>query len=67
MSSYYLVTVSMDDLFHLAARYLGDAIRWDEIAVLNGLTDPMIKGVMTIKIPGAAPLSRDTLPWMNTA
>jgi len=35
--------------------------------VLNGLTDPMIKGVMTIKIPGAAPLSRDTLPWMNTA
>ena len=67
MASYYLITVSTGNLFHLAARYLGDATRWDEIAVLNGLTDPMIKGVMTIKIPGAAPPSFDTLPWMSTA
>jgi hypothetical protein len=67
MASYYLITISRDNLFHLAARYLGDATRWDEIAALNGLTDPMITAVMTIKIPGAAPPSLDMLTWMNTA
>lgn len=45
------VTVSGGNLFALAAQYLADATQWYRIAALNGLTDPLITGVVTLKIP----------------
>lgn len=45
------VTVAGANLFALAAQYLGDATQWNRIAQLNGLTDPVVAGVMTLKIP----------------
>lgn len=47
------VTVAGGNLFALAAQYLGDASQWNRIAAINGLTDPMLVGVNTIKIPPA--------------
>ena len=47
------VTIGGGNLFALAAQYLGDATQWYRIAQLNGLTDPVIASVMTLKIPPA--------------
>ena len=38
-------------LFHVAATWLGDATSWDLIANLNGLSDPMIIGSFTLRLP----------------
>lgn len=46
------VTVAGGDLFRLALQYLGDATQWDRIAVLNGLDDPVLDGLMTLALPG---------------
>ncbi|KAA0685997.1 LysM peptidoglycan-binding domain-containing protein [Neorhizobium sp. P12A] len=46
-----VVTVAGGDLFTLAAKYLGDATKWYQIAQANGLTDPMIVGLQTLVIP----------------
>ena len=48
-----LETVSLlsGNLFQVAAQYLGDAIQWNRIARLNGLTDPFFTGYMVLKIP----------------
>jgi hypothetical protein len=45
------ITVAGGDLFHLAARYLLDATQWNRIAQLNGLSDPVLSGVVTLLIP----------------
>lgn len=45
------VTVSATTLFHVAAEQLGDATQWNRIAALNGLWDPVITGLTTLKIP----------------
>ncbi len=45
------ITVAGGDLFHLAAEYLGDATQWNRIAQLNGLSDPMLSGLVTLLIP----------------
>ena len=45
------ITVVGGNLFALAAQYLGDATQWNRIAQLNGLSDPVIVGQMTLKIP----------------
>ncbi len=45
------VTVAGGTLYHLAARLLGDATQWSRIAQVNGLTDPVITGVVTLLIP----------------
>lgn len=45
------IQVAGGNLFQLAATYLGDATQWNRIAQLNGLYDPMITGVVTLKIP----------------
>ena len=45
------IQVAGGDLFRLAATYLGDATQWVRIAQLNGLSDPMLSGVVTLRIP----------------
>jgi nucleoid-associated protein YgaU len=45
------IVVSGGDLFHLALKYLGDATQWSRIAQANGILDPQIAGVVTLKIP----------------
>ena len=55
MSNPQQVTVSGGNLYQLAARYLGDAQQWSRIAQVNGLTDPMLSGPVTLTIPPALP------------
>ncbi len=38
-------------LFHVAAAELGDATQWLRIARLNGLDDPVLEGIVTLKLP----------------
>lgn len=53
MSAAKTITVAGGNLFQIAAQYLGDATHWNRIAALNGLTDFLITGVVTLKIPPA--------------
>lgn len=46
-----IVTVAGGNLFALAAQYLGDATKWYQIAQANGLSDPMLTGVVKLVIP----------------
>lgn len=46
-----VVIVAGGNLFALAAQYLGDATKWYQIAQANGLTDPMLVGIVTLTIP----------------
>jgi nucleoid-associated protein YgaU len=46
-----VVTVTSGTLYALAAKYLGDATKWYQIAKANGLTDPTITGLVTLTIP----------------
>ena len=39
------------NLFALSAKYLKDATQWIRIAQLNGLPDPVLQGVSTLRIP----------------
>lgn len=45
------IMVSNTTLFHVAAEYLGNAVRWEEIAELNNLSDPLIVGMRQLAIP----------------
>ena len=47
------VTVAGGDLYRLALQYLGDATAWNRIGQANGLIDPVINGLVTLKIPPA--------------
>lgn len=47
--------VAGGNLFRIAAEQLGDATQWIRIAQLNGLSDPMLDGVMTLLIPDTDP------------
>ena len=38
-------------LYHVAAEQLGDATQWNRIAALNGLDDPMLRGVVELLLP----------------
>ncbi len=51
MSNPQQITVAGGNLFQLAAFYLSDATQWNRIAQVNGLTDPMITGTVTLTIP----------------
>jgi hypothetical protein len=42
-------------LFHVAASELGDATQWLRIARLNGLSDPVIEGVVRLALPPRDP------------
>lgn len=50
-----LVTVVGGNLFALAAQYLGDATQWVRIAQANGLSDPVLRGVVTLVMPPVDP------------
>ena len=39
------------DLFRIALQQLGDATQWNRIAALNGITDPVLHGLVTLQIP----------------
>ena len=41
------------NLFQLAAQYLGDVTRWDEIAAASNLIDPQPIGTFNVTIPAA--------------
>lgn len=49
------ITVSGGNLFQIAATNLGDATQWIRIAQLNALDDPMLQGLVTIKLPEVDP------------
>lgn len=49
------ITVTGDNLFHLAAVHLSDATQWIRIAQLNCISDPMIDGVTQLLIPDVDP------------
>ena len=51
MSNPQQITVAGGNLFQLAAQYLGSAEQWYRLAQVNGLTDPMITGTVTLTIP----------------
>lgn len=46
-----MITVAGGDLFSLAAQYLQDATQWIRIAQANGLSDPVLVGVVVLVIP----------------
>jgi hypothetical protein len=52
-NSKQIITVSPTDidLYHVAARYWGDASAWLALATANGMTDPVITGIQTLVIP----------------
>lgn len=45
------LTVVGGNLFRIAAEQLNDATQWIRIAQLNGLSDPMLVGVIVLLIP----------------
>lgn len=49
------LTVAGGNLFALALQELGDATQWNRIAKLNGLSDPIITGIVTLTIPAKDP------------
>ena len=51
MSTLRTVTVVGGNLWQVAAAELGDALQASRIAVINGLTDPMLSGQVTLLIP----------------
>jgi len=50
-----IVTVAGGDLFRLALARLGDATQWNRIARANGLSDPVLVGLITLKLPARDP------------
>ena len=49
------IQVAGGNLFRIAMVYLGDATQWVRIAQLNGISDPMLNGTVTLQIPDQDP------------
>jgi len=49
------ITVSSGNLFQIASAYLGNALLWYQIAQINGLSDPVISGQITLTLPPPDP------------
>jgi hypothetical protein len=45
------IQVAGGNLYRIALVYLGDATQWIRIAQLNGISDPMLSGTMSLRIP----------------
>jgi nucleoid-associated protein YgaU len=45
------VRVAGGNLYQIALQELNDATQWTRIAELNGLIDPVIVGIVDLKIP----------------
>lgn len=45
------IQVAGGNLYRIAMIYLGDATQWIRIAQLNGISDPMLVGTLTLRIP----------------
>jgi len=50
-----IMTMAGGDLFRLALARLGDATQWNRIAKANGLSDPVLAGLVTLKLPAVDP------------
>ena len=50
-----IARVANTTLFHLAARYYGNALYWPVIAQANGLRDPWVQGQANILVPDLPP------------
>lgn len=50
-----IMTTAGGTLFHLAASELGDATQWIRIAQLNNMSDPVLRGVLTLTLPDRDP------------
>lgn len=57
-----IVSGAERSLYHLAAKQLGDPLQWYRIAQANGLSDPILAGVVTLTIPGPAATDNDGVP-----
>ncbi len=55
-------TDGITTLFRYAARELGDALAWWQIAELNGLSDPWVGAGISLLIPAKGQASYDGLP-----
>ena len=53
------ITVVNPNLFKLAAKHLGDGLKWDRIAKINNLIDPLPQGIFTIIIPQNSTVYKD--------
>lgn len=65
-----LVRVSNTTLYRVAADYLGDALYWTRIALLNGRSDPWIDGgLIELVIPIANDAAADGIfgAWVEKA
>lgn len=51
MNTPMVVTVAGGNLFRLAMTHLGDATQWNRIAALNNLSDPVLSGLVTLRLP----------------
>ena len=49
------ITVAGGNLFQIALDQLGDATQWNRIAILNGLVDPFLTGIIALRIPQRDP------------
>ncbi len=49
------LTVAGGNLFRIAADQLGDATQWIRIAQLNAIPDPVLTGLVTLRIPDPDP------------
>ena len=47
------IVVAGGNLFRIAAERLGDATQWIRIAQLNTISDPVLGGLVKLRIPDA--------------
>ncbi len=56
------LTTAGGNLFSVAAKRLGDATQWYRVAQASGLSDPMLSGLVTLKIPDPILATSDGIP-----
>ena len=50
-----ILTTAGGNLFRIAADQLADATQWIRIAQLNAIADPMLTGLVTLRLPDPDP------------